>query len=875
MRTPRRARLPRANWLLRIGAACILAIQSPSLLPVVELETLLERSAFHRNLSPGVSLRVSSHPLGVEYDWLVAPRAKPETIRMRFPGASLRLGVAGELIIQRTGRFIRHTKPHAFQTIRGRKVPVMAEFALLADGEAGFRIGPYDPEHELVIDPVVLYSSSLGGSGGEEMAGIAMDAQGFVYVAGTVGSTDFPTTEGAFQRERKGTSDLYVAKIDRDGKRLVFSTLIGGSAAEFANAIAVDASGNIYIAGQTYSRDYPGLRDGFQDGLWRSVITKIGRNGESVNSLFGFPGGEIHAMTTDAAGSIYFGGMPGNIPITPGTFQSPNGDAFVAKLLPSGQLAYASVIGGARLDDVLGIAVDKQGNAYLAGVTDSPDFPTTPGAFLERNPGYCVSCWRGFVTKVNPTGTALVYSTYLGGTDLEGFDDARGIGVDDAGNAYVTGRTRTIDFPSTPDALLPSLNSTSSRGPRAAFVSKLDPSGSRLLYSTFLHGGRMWDDEGVFLAVSRGKVYVAGNSATLRFPELNPVQPGRGDERANGVVIRCGDLSIPLRYCWDLFLTVFNAADMTLQFSTHLGSRRDDVVRGLAVNAEGEVAVGGRSTGYPAPAVPLPGSTSWQHFVTKIGLEGKAPLIRYDWWSSAAFAPAGITGGLMVTIFGKNITAREGIVAASSVPLPTELDGVSVEVGGRAAPLYAVANIDGVEQTNFQLPWRLPTVPLGPAGFEYVYTVVNNNGMRSLPLLHRVSSGIGPALFAQGNGDALTVHLSDGALVTKDNPARHDEVIIFYGTGFGPVEPPVRDGGASPADPPSRVVTLPAIVFGGLQDSPRGEVLFCGLTPGLVGLYQVNARVPRDSPSGKVAVYLRYETEGSLSGSSPRSIEIE
>ncbi|MBS1828014.1 MAG: SBBP repeat-containing protein, partial [Acidobacteria bacterium] len=576
-----------ANWPLRIGATCIFAMQCPEMLhpfvrPAVELEALLHQTpALHRDLFAGVSLRVYAHPLGLEYDWLIAPGAQPETIRMRFAGASLHLGSAGELVIQRAGRPIRHTKPRAFQMIRGREVAVAAEFVLLGSNEAGFRIGSHDPAHELVIDPVVLYSSSLGGSGGEEMAGIAMDAQGFVYVAGTVGSTDFPTTEGAFQRERKGTSDIYVSKIDRDGKRLIFSTLLGGRAEEFANGIAVDSEGNVYVAGQTYSTDYPGLDDRLQSGLWRSVITRIGQDGASVVFSYGFLGGEIHAVTMDDAGSVYFGGFPGRIPISPDAFQTEArgvGSAFVAKLLPSGQLAYASYIGGARLTDVLGLAVDRQGNAFLAGVTDSPDFPATPGAFQDRNPGYCVSCWRGFVAKVNPTGTALVYATYLGGTNLEGVEDARGIGVDDAGNAYVTGRTNTVDFPTTADALLPSLDPPNSRGPRAAFVSKLDPSGSRLLYSTFLHGGRMWDDEGVFLAVSGGKVYVAGNSATLRFPELNPVQPGRGDERAaNGVVIRCGDLSIPLRYCWDLFLSVFDAAEMKLQFSTHLGSRRDDV----------------------------------------------------------------------------------------------------------------------------------------------------------------------------------------------------------------------------------------------------------------------------------------------------------
>ncbi|MBS1828015.1 MAG: hypothetical protein JST93_22085 [Acidobacteria bacterium] len=250
--------------------------------------------------------------------------------------------------------------------------------------------------------------------------------------------------------------------------------------------------------------------------------------------------------------------------------------------------------------------------------------------------------------------------------------------------------------------------------------------------------------------------------------------------------------------------------------------------------------------------------------MTKIGMEGRSPLIRYDWLTdSAAFRPAAAIGGLMATLFGQHITLREGIVAASNIPLPTELDGVSVEVGGHLAPLHAVANVNGVEQINFQLPWDLAAVP----GGEYVDVVVDNNGSRSLPLLRPILE-IGPErritarFFLQGNSDVLAVHLSDGTLVTQDNPARREEVIILFATGLGPVDPPVQDGYASPADPPSRVITMPRIAFGGIQ----GDVLFSGLTPGLVGLYQVNAKVPSDAPTGKVTVQLLYDQIGPAAG---------
>jgi Tol biopolymer transport system component len=316
----------------------------------------------------------------------------------------------------------------------------------------------------------LLYSTFLGGSSADVGLAIAVDASGCAYITGGTESPNFPTTPGAYDPSYNGNGDVFVTKLSPDGRTLLYSTFLGGSSADVALAIAVDASGCAYITGYTSSSDFP--------------------------------------TTPGAYDTSYNGGLR---------------DAFVTKLSPDGStLRYSTFLGGSKeeggISEGIDIAVDANGCAYITGVTLSPDFPTTPGAY---DPSYNGDA-DAFVTKLSPDGSTLRYSTFLGGSKeeggiSEGIDiavDAKGIdiAVDASGCAYITGYTESPDFPTTPGAYDPSYN-----GDADAFVTKLSPDGSTLLYSTFL-GGRE-KDEGIAIAVDgSGCAYITGKTYSLEFP---------------------------------------------------------------------------------------------------------------------------------------------------------------------------------------------------------------------------------------------------------------------------------------------------------------------------------------------------------------------
>jgi hypothetical protein len=319
----------------------------------------------------------------------------------------------------------------------------------------------------------LVYSTYLGGSNSEFGFGIAADSSGSAYVVGSTASNDFPTTPGAFQTTFGGGTcgtapcpDAFVTKFDPTGSTLVYSTYLGGSDRDEALGIALDSSNNAYITGDTSSADF---------------------------------------QTTLGAFQIQLGG---------GTcFGAPCPDAFVTKLDPTGStLVYSTYLGGNNEDAGAGIALDSSGNAYVTGDTNSSNFPTTPGAFqTSLGGGICdtVPCADAFITKLNPTGSGLVYSTLLGGNND---DQGSGIVVDTAGNAYLTGLTSSTNFP-----LMNPLQGTFGGGPADAFVTKLNAAGSGLVYSTYVGG--LNNDQGAGIATdAAGNAYVTGDTNSANFP---------------------------------------------------------------------------------------------------------------------------------------------------------------------------------------------------------------------------------------------------------------------------------------------------------------------------------------------------------------------
>ena len=391
-------------------------------------------------------------------------------------------------------------------------------------------------------DPVLAFSTYLGRGLTPFLNGIAVDSLGNTYVAGSTNSTDFPTTPGAFQASYAGKDignggDVFVTKFGPDGS-LIYSTYLGGSDYEQASGIAVDTSGNAYITGLTYGKGFPTTPGAFRTNfvnLAAVFLTKLNAAGTVlVYSTFlesgdGFGPGFPEGIAVDSSGNAYLTGYSSGSTYATGAQQiGPGGgdnDAFVMKVNPTGTaIVYNTHLGGNGKDQGNGIAVDSSGNAYVTGYTASTDFPTTPDAFRSkhRNPGV-----EPFVAKLNSSGSALTYSTLLGGSGV-----ASGIVVDSSGQAYVAGTTSSTDFPTTPGAF----QRIYGGGQTDAFVTKLNSDGSSVVYATYVGGGAQDDCAGISIDGS-GNAYLVGSTTSNSFPVTNALQ----HTNATGLAFKSAD----------------------------------------------------------------------------------------------------------------------------------------------------------------------------------------------------------------------------------------------------------------------------------------------------------------------------------------------
>ena len=445
----------------------------------------------------------------------------------------------------------------------------------------------------LILDPVLVYSTYLGGSGTFAQS-IAVDGAGSAYVTGTPGGS-FPTNAGAAQTTPGGSQDAFVTKLNSTGSALVYSTYLGGSDNDIGNGIAVDGAGNAYVTGYTQFPDFPTTSGAAQTtfgGDLDAFVTKLDVTGSRLDYSTHLGGGGFDFgfnIVVDGAGSAYVTGYtrPTNFPstefpTTAGAHQPTNAgefDAFVTKLDASGSmLVYSTYLGGSDTETGQDIAVDGTGNAYVTGITDSTDFPTTAGAVQSTHAGGVNDV---FVTKLNATGSGLVYSTYLGGSDS---DLGYGIAVDGAGSAHVTGHTLSTDFPTTAGAV----QTTSAGGFGDAFVTKLGATGIRLVFSTYLGGSGSAGDAGFDIALDAGgSAYVTGYTTSADFPTT----AGAFQATHAG-----GD--------FDAFVTKLGVTGAGLVFSTYLGGSAFERAFGIAVDGAGSAYVTGstRSTNFPTTA---------------------------------------------------------------------------------------------------------------------------------------------------------------------------------------------------------------------------------------------------------------------------------
>lgn len=366
----------------------------------------------------------------------------------------------------------------------------------------------------------LIYSTYLGGSGAEFGSFIAVDSGRNAYVTGQTSSLDFPTTAGVFQPGfGGGPQDAFVTKLNATGTALIYSTYLGGNDFDAGSSILVDNANNVYVTGGTSSANFPVTAGVFQPvfgGSQDAFVTKINAMGTALiySTYLGGSGSESGVdIKIDNGGNAYVTGLTtsADFPTTAGAFQTVFGggtfDIFVTKINPTATgLVYSTYIGGNMSDRGFSIAIDTTGNAYVTGETDSLNFPTTPGAFQPAFSGGIVDA---FVTKLNAAGSALIYSTYLGGSDT---DIGNGIAVDSGGSAYVAGPTCSPNFPTTKGAFQRNL-----AGSNDLFITRLNAQGTGLIYSTYL-GGTDSESGGRIAIDNKGNAYVTGRTFSSNFP---------------------------------------------------------------------------------------------------------------------------------------------------------------------------------------------------------------------------------------------------------------------------------------------------------------------------------------------------------------------
>ena len=514
-------------------------------------------------LYPGIDLLFHGSEGSLEYDFIARPGADPAAIQFQILGASrVRLDGYGDLLVSHGKDTVRWKAPLMYQSPAGAGLRVDGRYELGPRHTVRFRIGEYDHSRELIIDPVLSHASYLGGSGKELARGVATDGAGNVYVAGGTTSRDLQVTPGTVQPVFKGPSEVFVAKFSAAGA-LLYTTFLGGSLIDYATALAVDDAGNAYVTGVTESTDFP---------------------------------------VTDSAFQRRYGGGGG------GTCQRA-GDAFVFKLNPTGsQLLYSTYLGGQRDDIATAIAIDPEGNAYIAGSTLSTNFPTTQGALQTTFLGLGGQVGKpicnglpwfnsgdGFVSKLNPAGSQLVFSTYVGGR-LD--DSVLALAVDPAHNVYVGGFTLSPDLPVTASAYQRAYRGVESQNEffhvGDGFIAKLASTGASLIYMTYLGGS---GDDGIssLVALADGSVWAAGWSTSLDYPvTATAVQKTFSGYRVLPFEVE--------QSTGDAIVAHLDATGSRLLYSTFFGGSRNDVGTALAVDKAGLVYLAGFSDSPDLPA---------------------------------------------------------------------------------------------------------------------------------------------------------------------------------------------------------------------------------------------------------------------------------
>jgi hypothetical protein len=773
---------------------------------------------------PGIDLVYYGNQRQLEYDFVVAPGADPGKIRVAFQGADEAwVDAGGELALRFGEGEVRQRRPVAYQeSAEGRRM-VRADYALAADGEVRFELGEYDPSRPLVIDPVITYSTLLGGAASEVGQGIALDAAGSAYVTGQTLSNNFDTTVGAFQTTFGGNIDAFVTKVNSTGTALVYSTYVGGNNLDNALDIAVDGSGRASLVGGTSSANFPTMNafDASLGALSDGFASTLSADGSSL-VYSTYVGGSQNDMAfgagVDGSGNLYVSGQTGSPDFpTLNPFQAAlNGgdDGFIMKLDPTAagaaSLLYSTYFGGSLGGEfVASIVVDADANIYVAGGTPSGDFPTANP--VQADPS---ASNDAFVSKLSADGQMLVFSTYLGGSLGQ---NAADVAIDAMRNVYVTGTTGSPDFPVV-NAFQPTFG-----GGEDGFLVKLNAAGSMVVYTTFLGGSN--SDNARSVAVSPGgNAYVVGFTNSTNFPTICPLQASRSGSD-------------------DYFVTKLNPAGLGL-FSSYLGGAATKAVQGpvAAVDANENVFITGGTNSSNFPTTSGAFQTALEGardaFVIKIATatEGVAPTV-----TSCGVTPPALPqeGGAVMIAAGA--TDNDMVCAVTARIL--QPDGSTVvqrlfpQGGGFQGNFTAPANPGSTTQTyNITIEAVDPSGNIGVGNCDFTVAGSGGGGDTTPPALNNCQITPG-SRGSSGGPFTIQVDASDPGFVV--------EVTAIVGG-------PSTDGAPAPNGSNGQVVTLSRIA-GTLQEGTyRGVFNAPPNTAGVTQIYSVTvSAMDKSSNSGE------------------------
>ena len=545
----------------------------------------------YSDLWPNIDLLVRSDHGELKFDWIVRPGGNADEVMMHYEGAdSLEVDEEGNLLIHHALGTMTDLRPIAFQKLENGKKAVACSFVvnprMQGDLTVGFEVGEYDDTYPLWIDPAVSYTTYLGGSGTDSIHGVAVDDTGNAYFVGQTSSADFPIVAGAYQPALAGTANAFITKIAPDGTSLIYSTYLGGSGTDNGIAIQIDSSGFAYVTGSTTSADFP-TASPYQSalaGTQDAFVTKLSTDGSALvfSTYLGGATGTTtgNGIAVNVFGQTFVAGetSSASFPTGGGAFSpSYNGgasDGFVSLLSSGGSSLLASTyLGGTGADVIQGLDLDASDFVYVTGTTDSADFPATAGAYQTSLAGST----DAFITKLEEDLSALVYSTFIGGSLA---DEGQSVALDSANNACITGVTFSADFPVTVGAY-----QTALAGSSDAFITKLSSDGSSLVFSTYL-GGSGADTGNAITLDSSGHVLIAGATSSADFPTTPSVIPSS------------------LTGTQDWFISMFSSDGSNLLVSYYLGGTSQQSAYGIAVDSQGAVYVVGEtdSNDFPVTA---------------------------------------------------------------------------------------------------------------------------------------------------------------------------------------------------------------------------------------------------------------------------------